>query len=195
MSKGAETRERILDQAIRMASRDGLNGLSIGGLAEHLGLSKSGLFAHFGSKDELQVEVLQAAARRFETRVMAEAWKAPKGLPRIERLFDLWIRWQQAPDMPGGCIFVAASSELDDHPGPARDFLVKGEQRLNAALARAAQLAVQEGHFRADLDVQQFAFELQGIVLAFSHANRLLQSPAADERARLAFQRLLNSSR
>jgi AcrR family transcriptional regulator len=192
MSKGTATRERILDQALRLASRDGLNGLSIGGLAEDLGLSKSGLFAHFGSKDELQLEVLQTASKRYETRVMAEAWRAPRGQPRIEKLFDLWIRWQTDPAMPGGCIFVAASVELDDQSGPAHDFLVEGQKKLLAALVQAARVAIEEGHFRTDLDTDQFAFELQGIILGFSHASRLLKSPFAEQRARAAFRQLLN---
>lgn len=194
MSKGEATRERIVDRAMRLASRDGLNGLSIGGLAADLGLSKSGLFAHFGSKDELQLEVLQAGAKRFETRVIAEAWRAPRGRPRIEKLFDLWLRWQQDPEMPGGCIFVAAATELDDQAGPAHDFLVDAQKKLLAALAQAARIAVEQGHFRPDLDGEQFAFDLQGIILAYSHARRLLRSPLAESRAKTAFRQLLTTA-
>lgn len=191
MSKGEATRDRILDRAMRLASRDGLNGLSIGRLAEDLGLSKSGLFAHFGSKDELQLEVLQAAAKRFGTRVIGEAWRAPRGRPRLEKLFDLWIRWQQDPQMPGGCIFIAAISELDDQPGPAHDFLVDGQKKLLAAVAQAARIAVEEAHFRADLDPEQFAFDVQGIILSYSHTHRLLRSSLAEQRAKTGFRQLM----
>jgi AcrR family transcriptional regulator len=194
MSKGNTTRERIVDQALRTASRDGLNGLSIGSLATDLGLSKSGLFAHFGSKDELQVEVLRTAGERYRIQVMEDAFKSPRGQPRLERWFQNWMRWQQNPGMPGGCVFVTAAVELDDQSGPAHDFLVAGQKSLADALVTAAKQAVDEGHFRSNLDCNQFAFEMWGILLAYNHAARLLHSPAATALANTAFGRLIASS-
>src|SRR5262245_18337194 len=114
MSKGAETRELSIDRAYQLASRDGLEGLTAGALADTLKLSKSGLFAHFGSKEELQLEVLKAGASRFEDSVIKPALKVPRGLPRLKKLFDLWLDWGANPGTPGGCIFIAAAAELDD---------------------------------------------------------------------------------
>jgi AcrR family transcriptional regulator len=194
MGKGADTRERILDRAVRLASRDGLGGLSIGSLAEELGLSKSGLFAHFGSKEELQVAVLQAAAAQFEDAVLRPAFKSPRGLPRIKHAFDRWLSWVTAPQMPGGCLFVAAAAELDDREGRPRDFLVGTQRQLLDALAKAARMAVGEGHFRRDLDADQFAFELYAIVLGYNHARRLLRDGHAEAHARAAFRRLVDAA-
>jgi AcrR family transcriptional regulator len=191
MGKGAETRERILDQAVRIASRDGLEGLTIGSLSSELGLSKSGLFAHFGSKDELQLQVLQAAVERFTETVIRPALTAPRGEPRIRSIFENWLAWSNAPDMPGGCVLVAASTELDDRPGPQRDFLAQAFRSRAAFMAKAARLAVEAGHFRTDLDPEQFAFEVDSIVLGYHHALRLMRNPKADALARGSFERLL----
>src|ERR1700759_3366835 len=122
-SKGAETRERILTRAIQLASQRGLEGLSIGDRAADLGLSKSGLFAHFGSKEDLQVEVLRAAGSRWEQSVWKPALKAAAGRPRLVAFFEHWLRWISDPTWPGGCLFMAAATELDDREGKARDFL------------------------------------------------------------------------
>lgn len=189
--KGAETRERILDRAFRLASRDGLEGLTLGTLAGELGLSKSGLYAHFGSKEELELEVLEEAVARFQANVLTPALKAPPGLPRLRRLFEQWMAWISDPALPGGCLFFAAATELDDRDGRPRDYLQATQRDLRAALAKAARLAVEEGHFRADLDCEQLAFELNGIALGYHHARRLLRDERAEARARTAFQRLL----
>ena len=191
MGKGAETRERILDQAVRLASRDGLEGLTIGSLSSELGLSKSGLFAHFGSKDELQLQVLQAAVERFTETVIRPGLAAPRGEPRIRAIFENWLAWSNAPDMPGGCVLVAASTELDDRPGPQRDFLAQAFRSRAAFMAKAARLAVESGPFRPDLDSEQFAFEVDAIVLGYHHAQRLMRNPKAGELARGSFERLL----
>ncbi len=193
MGKGAETRDRILDGALRVASRDGLEGLTIGSLSSELGLSKSGLFAHFGSKDELQLQVLQAAVARFHETVVRPTLAAPRGEPRLRAFFDHWLIW--ANDMPGGCIFVTASVELDDRPGPQRDYLEQTYKDRFAFLSKAARLAIEAGHFRSDLDPEQIAFEIDCIVLGCHHAQRLLRDPKAVERARKAFERLLAASR
>jgi AcrR family transcriptional regulator len=191
MSKGDDTRLRILESASRIASRDGLEGLSIGGLAATLGLSKSGLFAHFGSKEDLQVEVLKAAAARFEEVVLRPAFRAPRGEPRVRRLFTAWMRWVVDPSVPGGCLFVAAATELDDREGRPRDTLVGFQRELFAAIAKSAAIAIEEGHFRADLDSEQLAFELYAILLGWNHAKRLLRDPKAEARTNAAFERLM----
>jgi AcrR family transcriptional regulator len=191
MSKGEDTRERIVEHAFRLASRDGLNGVTIGTLASDLGLSKSGLFAHFGSKEELQVEVLRIASEFFQEHVLRNAFVAPRGLPRLRKLFENWLSWITDPSLPGGCVFVAASAELDDKPGRARDFLAGSQKQLLNSLAKTVKMTVEVGHFAPDTDCEQIAFEMYGIVLAFNHAQRLLREPKALARARKAFDRLV----
>jgi AcrR family transcriptional regulator len=195
MGKGAETRERILDQAVRLASRDGLDGLTIGTLSTELGLSKSGLFAHFGSKDELQLQVLQAAVERFEQTVIRPALSAPRGEPRIRAFFENWLAWEDDPGMPGGCLLVAASVELDDRPGPQRDFLSQAHKDRFQFMVKAARMSVEAGHFRADLDPGQLAFEMNAIVLGYHHVHRMLRDEKAGDYARAAFERLLDHFR
>jgi AcrR family transcriptional regulator len=195
MAKGDDTRDRILTCALRLASRDGLEGLSIGVLAGELGLSKSGLFAHFGSKEDLQVAVLQRAVERFEERVMKPAFRAARGEPRVRAVFEHWLRWLSDAASPGGCLFVAAATELDDKEGRPRDFLAGSQKQLVATLARSARLAIESGHFRPDLDCDGFAFEMSGLLLAHSHFRRLLRDPRTDSRTRAAFERLLASAR
>jgi AcrR family transcriptional regulator len=194
MAKGPETRERILDTAFRLAARDGLEGLSLGGLAGELGMSKSGLFAHFGSKEELQLEMLRTASDNFVAKVMRPSFKQPRGLPRLKALFENWRRWATDPSLPGGCIFVAAAAELDDREGPVRAYVVSQQRELLQVIARAARQAVEVGHFRRDLDVEQFAFEFDGIYLSFHQAHRLMRDPRSAERARRALARLLEDA-
>jgi len=194
VSKGEETRDRIVERAFRLASRDGLSGLSIGKLATELGLSKSGLFAHFGSKEDLELEVLKAAAERFTELVMKPAFAAPRGVARLRKLFKGWLAWNSDPAQPGGCLFLAAAAELDDSSGPQRDFLVSTQASLLVALAKAASLAVETGEFAAGLDCEQFAFETLGVIMAYHHARRLLRDPKADAHAKHAFERLLTAS-
>jgi AcrR family transcriptional regulator len=194
-SKGKSTRAAILDDALSLASQVGLAGLSIGELAKRTAMSKSGLFAHFSSKDNLQVEVLRTAADRFVEMVVAPAIRKPRGEPRVQALFDNWLRWSRADFSPGGCIFVAASTELDDRPGPARDYLESAQNAVMGTIAKAAGIAVEERHFRADLDLQQFAYEMYSIFLAYHHFARLLRSPHALRNSRRAFASLLERSR
>jgi AcrR family transcriptional regulator len=193
MSKGEQTRERIVDKAWQLASRDGLSGLSLGKLAVELGLSKSGLFAHFGSKEGLEVEVLKAAAVRFTEQVLKPAMSAPRGVARLRKVFKNWLGWANDPEQPGGCIFMAAAAELDDTEGPQRDFLVAAQKEWLATLAKGARLAASEGELRRDLDADQFAFEMLGIAMAYHHGRRLLRDPKAESRAKNAFERLLAS--
>jgi len=195
MGKGEDTRNGILGTALSLASEVGLEGLSIGALAERAGMSKSGLFAHFGSKEELQVAVLDEATRRFVEIVVAPALKARRGEPRVRALFERWMLWSKQDFQPGGCVFLAASVELDDRPGPARDRLVASQRDWLSALATAARIAVEEGHFRADLDPDQFAFELYAIAQGYHQLTRLLRDPRAPRRARAAFDRLVADAR
>ena len=191
MGKGLETRDRILRQAMRVVSRDGLDGLSIGLLADSLGMSKSGLFAHFGSKEELQLEVLRSAGAEFEETVVRPALKAPRGPERFRRMFDNWIRWATNTERKGGCIFTAASAELDDRPGPARDFVVEQGKLMLHALAKTARLGIEAGAFRPDLDCALLAFQIHAIFLGFHHVRRLLRLRGAEEQARAALEHLL----
>lgn len=195
MAKGAETRERILERAYRLASRDGLQGLSLSTLAAETGLSKSGLFAHFGSKEELELEVLRQAAQRFEQVVWGPVVRAPRGEARLRRLFEGWIRWLDDPTSPGGCIFSTASVELDDRPGRVRDFLVETQTRLLASVARAARIAVEAGDFHERVDGDQLAFELYSLLLGYNHYKRLLRDPSAAERVWNGFERLMAAAR
>lgn len=191
MSKGDQTRARILRHAAHVASRDGLEGLSIGELATALDMSKSGLFAHFGSKEDLQIEVLRAAAVEFEHGVIRPALQQPRGPARLWALFNLWVKWASSPETRGGCIFAAASFELDDRPGPVRDYLVEEEKRLLGVLSRSARLGVESGLFRADLDCDLLAFQIHGLMLGFHHALRLLRQRSAEAMARRSFEQLL----
>jgi AcrR family transcriptional regulator len=195
VGKGEQTRTAILDRALAMASEQGLEGLTIGRLAEVLELSKSGLFAHFGSKEALQVETLEHAAEQFVDAVLRPALSAPKGEPRVRALFERWVRWPEVVPQPGGCIFVAAAAELDDRPGPARDVLVRLQREWLATLATAFRGAQKEGHLRPDPPADQLAFELLGIMLACHQAWRLLGDRDAPARARRAFDRLLEGAR
>ena len=188
MSKGEQTRQAILGRAFELASVVGVSGLTIGRLAEETGLSKSGLFAHFGSKEALDVAVVEEASRQFVQEVMVPALREPRGEPRVRALFDRWLVWGQRP---GGCFFVGASAELDDRVGPSRDALARADKDWLDELAKAARIAVREGHFAATLDPDQFAFELNGIMLGFHQFHRFLREPEALARTRRAFDRLV----
>jgi AcrR family transcriptional regulator len=188
--KGELTRRAILDEAIQVASRDGLRGLTIGQLAAHTDMSKSGLFAHFQSKESLQLQVLEHGRERFIDSVIRPALAAPRGLARVRTLFDEWLRWSDDL-LNGGCLFVAAAVELDDREGPVRDSLVRSERDWLETIATVAATAVAEGEFRDDLDTDQFAFELHGVMLTHHHSSRLLRDERTDDRTRRAFEALI----
>jgi AcrR family transcriptional regulator len=195
VKKGEQTRQTILEHALRLATKVGFEGLTIGRLAEDLGLSKSGLFAHFKAKEALQVEVLRMAAARFIDHVIRPALAAPRGERRVRALFERWLAWEQSDALPGGCPFIAAAAELDDRPGPARDFLVQSQKDWLDVLANTARTGVEEGQFRRDLDCEQVAHELSGIMLAYHHAARLMRDPKARARAEAAFEGLIRAAR
>jgi AcrR family transcriptional regulator len=195
MGKGATTRQAILEGATGLASQVGIEGLSIGRLAESLHLSKSGLFGHFRSKESLQVQLLQYAAERFIEVVVRPALKAPRGEPRVRVLFENWLAWENQPALPGGCPFLAASFELDGRPGPARDQLVRSQKDWFELIANCFRTGLTEGHFKASADPEQFAQDLQGVALAYHFSSRLLSDPKAGERAHAAFEALIRAVR
>ncbi|MBI4124283.1 MAG: hypothetical protein A3G28_08525 [Betaproteobacteria bacterium RIFCSPLOWO2_12_FULL_68_19] len=190
-TKGEQTRAAILDEALKVASRLGLEGLTIGGLAEASGMSKSGLFAHFGSREDLQLAVLEHAAQRYGETVLMPVLRIERGLPRLRAMFERWLEWTIASGLPGGCIMIAAAAEYDDRPGPIRDAVIANQHRGNAVTQKAVRLAVEEGHLRSDTDPEQIAFELLGIVLASHNHRRLLGDREARKRALTAFDELI----
>ena len=194
MGKGDDTRAAILDAALAHASESGFESLTIGSLAESTGLSKSGLFAHFGSREELLVAAMEAAAARFAETVFLPAFKARRGLPRLRALFDNWLDWTTRSGLTHGCPMQAAAVEFDDRPGPVRDAVIEHFARLERELGRAVELAVGQGHLRADLDVDQFVFEMMGIIFAYYHRARLFDVKPAELHARAAFERLVAAS-
>ena len=195
MRKGDSTRETILRHAVSLASRVGLQGLSIGRLAQELELSKSGLFSHFHSKEALQLQVLEYGAARFVANVVKPALAAPRGIPRLESLFERWLAWSRSEPSSGGCFFVAMATELDDCPGASRDLLVRLQQGWMDLLAGLSSVAVREGQLRPETDPEQLAHEIYGVMLACHHASRLLDDPAAEARARRSLAALFDSRR
>jgi AcrR family transcriptional regulator len=188
--KGRQTRAAILDAALALASQMGLEGLSIGVLAEVTRMSKSGVFAHFGSREGLQISVVREYHAKFEEEVFNPSMRDARGLPRLRGLFDRWVR-RVAVEIDSGCIYISGAVEFDDRPGPVRDALVTMVQTWQAALERAIRIAIDEGHLRADTDPQQMLFEVHGLILALHHDARFLRHPGAVERARTAFERVL----
>jgi AcrR family transcriptional regulator len=195
MRKGEETRRVILGRALSLASEVGLEGLSIGLLSERVGMSKSGLFAHFASKENLQVSVIEEAVSRFVDLVIAPALREPRGEPRVKAMFEHWLAWGTQESMPGGCVLMTAAIELDDRPGPARDRLLASQKDWHEILAQAIRIAKAEGHFDAALDEHQLVFEVFGIVKSFYFHHRLFRDSSARTRAHTAFERLLRDAR
>ena len=182
----------MLDRAVQVARRVGLSGLTIGTLAEQTELSKSGLFGHFRSKEALQLQVLEHARTRFEEAVARPALREPRGEPRVRTLFERWLSWDAAP---GGCPFVAASTEFDDRPGAVRDRLVRDQRDMFDMIATVFRSGVTEGQFHGDADPEQFAQDFYGVILARHHMLRLLGDERADTRARHALDALLGAAR
>jgi AcrR family transcriptional regulator len=190
-TKGEQTRAAILDEALKLASRLGLEGLTVGSLADATGMSKSGLFAHFGSREEMQLAVLEHAARRYGEVVLIPVLKIERGLPRLRAMFERWLNWTVTAGLPGGCIMISAANEYDDRPGPIRDAVIANQRRGSALCERAVRLAIEEGHLRTDTDPEQIAFEMLGIVLASHNHRRLLGDTEARRRALTAFDELV----
>ena len=194
MTKGENTRHAILDEAMHMTSRIGINALTIGALAAESQMSKSGLYAHFNSKQELQLQVLAHVRTLFVDRVVRPALGAPRGESRVRALFEGWLEWEHSA-LDGGCIFVTLAAELDGQPGPVRDALVANERDWLELLASTAAAGAAEGQFEADLDADQLAYEVHGVMLAHHHASRLLSDERALERTHRAFESIVAAAR
>ena len=192
LSKGEQTRTAILDEALKISSKLGLEGLTIGSLADATGMSKSGLFAHFGSREDLQLAVLEHAAQRYGEMVFVPVLKIERGLPRLRALFERWLDWALESGLPGGCIMISAAAEYDDRPGPIRDAVIANQHRGNAITQKAVRLAIEEGHLIPGTDPEQISFEMLGIVLASHNHRRLLGDREARKRALTAFDQLIS---
>jgi len=190
LQKGQQTRAAILEAALGLAANMGLEGLSIGALAEVTQMSKSGVFAHFGSREELQISVVREYHTKFEEEVFFPAMREARGLPRLKALFERWVR-RVSMELDSGCIYISGAVEFDDRPGPVRDALVSMVQAWQSALERAVRMAIDEGHLRPDMDPLQLVFELHGLILALHHDARFLRNPGAIERVRTGFERLV----
>lgn len=189
--KGASTRDAIIDQAYAIACVGGLESLSIGPLAQAVGMSKSGVFAHFGSREDLQLAVLDAAGERFFDAVVPPALRQPRGLARLRAIMDGWFDWVRQNE--GGCLLVAAVTEYDDRPGPLRDRVLAQQQRWRGELARAVALAVDTGDLASGCDPAQIAFELYCIALGVHHDAGLFGYEATLARGRRSLDRLLGA--
>ncbi len=191
VGKGDVTRDRILDHASQIARRQGLEGLTIGALAESVGMSKSGVFAHFGSREELQLAVLDRAASEFTDQVLRPAFLQPRGLARLRAIERLWLERARMLWESGGCLLIAAMGEFDDRPGAIRDRLQDQHRGLRAEIVRCLQMAIDTGELRADTDPAQTAFEIYGTVLVLHHDLRIFEAEQAIPRAHRAFAALI----
>lgn len=191
LQKGQQTRATILEAALGLASSMGLEGLSIGALAEVTQMSKSGVFAHFGSREELQISVIREYHAKFEEEVFFPAVREARGLPRLRALFERWVK-RVSVELDSGCIYISGAVEFDDRPGPVRDALATMVQAWHTALEKAIRIAIDEGQLRPDTDPLQMLFEIHGLILALHHDARFLRIPGALDRARHAFERVLS---
>ncbi len=194
MRKGEQTRVAILDAALDLASRDGLEGLTIGRIAERMQKSKSGVFAHFGSREDLQIAVIQEYHRRFEDEVFFPALKAPRGLARLSAMFAGWVA-RHTREIDSGCMYISGAVEYDDRPGPIRDQLLSMVVAWQKALLRAARQAVEEGDLVPDTDCEQLVFEMRAMVLALHHDARFVGDTHAVQRIERGYARLVDSYR
>ncbi|HEY4074219.1 MAG TPA: TetR/AcrR family transcriptional regulator [Herbaspirillum sp.] len=194
MRKGELTRAAILDVALQLASRQGLEGLTIGLLADQMKMSKSGVFAHFGSREDLQIEVVKLYHRRFEEEVFYPSIQDPRGLPRLQAMFARWITLV-TEEIASGCIYISGAVEYDDRPGQIRDELVGMVCTWQNALHRAVVQAIEAGQLRTDVDARQMVYEMYGLILALHHDARFLKIPGSVQRAQSGFERLIAGAR
>lgn len=190
MRKGELTRAAILDVALDLSTRDGLEGLTIGLLADRMNMSKSGVFAHFGSREDLQIEVLKLYHQRFEQEVFVPSMKCARGVLRLEALFQHWIK-RVSVEIASGCIYISGAVEYDDRPGPIREELAGMVLAWQDALTRCVLQAIEVGDLKRDTDARQIVFEIYGLILALHHDARFLRMPGSVERASVGFRRLL----
>ena len=190
LQKGQQTKQAIIDAALGLATQIGLEGLSIGALAEVMGMSKSGVFAHFGSREELQISVVREYHVHFEQEVFYPALQQPRGLPRLRTLFANWMKRTSA-EIDSGCLYISGAVEFDDRPGPVRDALAESVLTWHAALQRALVMSKECGQLRADADEKQVAFEIHGLILAWHYEARFLKTPRSIDRANRGFENIL----
>ena len=190
LHKGQQTKAAIVDAALRLATQVGLEGLSIGALAEVMHMSKSGVFAHFGSREELQISVVHEYFHQFEQEVFYPSLSVPRGLPRVEALFANWMK-RVAVEIQSGCIFISGAVEFDDRPGAVRDALSSSVKVWLSAMHRAVLQAKEEGHLSPQADAAQMAFEIHGLILALHYEARFLNNPGSLDRANTGFAHIL----
>ncbi|MBA2672195.1 TetR/AcrR family transcriptional regulator [Ramlibacter sp.] len=190
LQKGQQTKAAIVDAALGLATQIGLEGLSIGALAEVAGMSKSGVFAHFGSREELQISVVREYHTRFEQEVFYPALGSERGLPRLRAIFANWMQ-RTSVEIDSGCIYISGAVEFDDRPGPVREALAGSVRTWHAAMRRTITIAKDEGHLRADVDEDQMLFEIHGLILALHYEARFLQTPGSIARANTGFEHIV----
>ncbi|MBN21530.1 MAG: TetR family transcriptional regulator [Bdellovibrionaceae bacterium] len=196
MGRGTETKTLIIDTAMMLAGKVGLQGLTIGSLAKAVGMSKSGLFAHFNSKDNLQLEVIREASQHFTRIVLKPAFRLPRGEPRVRALVQNWVSYlDDSKTLPGGRILISSSIEFDDQPGEIRDYIHKVQLDLVKSIQKATQIAIDEGHFREDLNTEQFAWEIFSLILGYHHFNKMMVAPQTAKLHQASFEKLVNSAR
>lgn len=188
--KGQQTKAAIVDAALGLATQIGLEGLSIGAIAEVMQMSKSGVFAHFGSREELQISVVREYHARFEEEVFFPAMQQQRGIPRLRAMFNNWMQ-RTSIEIDSGCIYISGAVEFDDRPGPVRDALAGSVRTWLAAMDRAVVQAKEAGHLQADTDEHQVAFEIHGLILALHYEARFLKSPGSVARAHRGFDHVL----
>jgi AcrR family transcriptional regulator len=190
LQKGQQTKAAIVEAALGLATQIGLEGLSIGALAEVTQMSKSGVFAHFGSREELQISVIREYHARFEEEVFYPAMSEARGLPRLRSMFAYWMK-RTSIEIDSGCIYISGAVEFDDRAGPVRDALASSVQTWHGAMKRAIEIAKEEGHLRADTDEEQMLFEVHGLILALHYEARFLKNPRSIDRANAGFENIL----
>ncbi|RYX91727.1 MAG: TetR/AcrR family transcriptional regulator [Comamonadaceae bacterium] len=190
LQKGQQTKAAIVDAALGLATQIGLEGLSIGALAEVTQMSKSGVFAHFGSREELQISVIREYHARFEEEVFYPAMQQPRGLPRLRAMFSNWMKRTSA-EIDSGCLYISGAVEFDDRPGPVRDALAGSVNTWLAAMYRAIVQAKETGQLREDADEHQVSYEIHGLILALHYEARFLKTPGSIARANAGFDNIL----
>lgn len=190
LQKGQQTKAVIVEAALGLATHIGLEGLSIGALADVTGMSKSGVFAHFGSREELQISVVREYHARFEQEVFYPAMAAPRGVARLRAMFGNWMQ-RTSIEIDSGCIYISGAVEFDDRAGPVRDALASSVLTWLAAMKRAIEQSMELGELRADVNPEQMLFEIHGLILALHYEARFLQTPGSIDRAHAGFDNIL----
>ena len=188
--KGLQTKAHIIDAALQLAMHNGLESLSIGGLAEVTQMSKSGVFAHFGSREELQISVIREYHQRFEQEVFYPAMQVARGLPRLRALFDNWMK-RTTIELDSGCIYISGAIEFQDNIGPVREALVNSVGTWHAALRRTIEQCKELGDLPVDADADQILSEIHGLILVLHYEARFLRSAGALQRALTGFEHIL----